>query len=172
MKTSLLLLSFALFFVNVSLSQYLSESELENQAWTVDNRDSSFFKSDTVSFFRILKFNYANDSVNQDLIRVDYNEGGNLSNLFFGKKNNLKLEEFNVGDWLSTLAKGKWRWYLEEDEQIIHINLKKGITYSFKILNLRSDIYVREFMTPGGAHKSNIEFLVLDTIRLEAPPGD
>ncbi|PKQ64177.1 hypothetical protein BZG02_04955 [Labilibaculum filiforme] len=88
-------------FLVFILTEYVSGQkhyniDLKDTNWFVNNKNESFYKSDTISFIRIEKYNTYRDEINSQYIKIDYNAGNDISLIELQKNQIDSLMNFTI----------------------------------------------------------------------------
>jgi len=122
-----------------SYGQEFTRKQLKKTEWFADNKDSIFFKTDTIKLIKYVQKSQQQFSKHQ--IQYDVSEHEHLGHLEYVKLGYKKGGNFNFDqiNWSRGISyvRGVLFWKYDENNMIISIYENKNLIYRFKILNLR-----------------------------------
>ncbi len=121
-----------LFSFNLA-SQNLSKSDLRKSIWLTDNKDSVFYRSETINIISILKSRISLNKKERISILYDYLNNWDKTELQFKSLGRARILDHD-GDGYVTRFKDNWRWKFSKKEQEISIFFKHKIFHQFEII--------------------------------------
>lgn len=120
-------------------AQTFSKKQIKNTEWFTDNKDSIFYKRDTIKLIKYSQKSqqqFSKLQIQYDESEYDYLGHFEYVKLGFKKGKNLNFIQINWSQGIS-YAKGVLFWKYDKNNTIISIYEDKELKYRFKILNLR-----------------------------------
>ena len=114
-------------------SQNLSKSDLRKSIWLTDNKDSVFYRSETINIISILKSRISLNKKERISILYDYLNNWDKTELQFKSLGRARILDHD-GDGYVTRFKDNWRWKFSKKEQEISIFFKHKIFHQFEII--------------------------------------
>lgn len=151
------LLSMSLFFCAIADGQMkLSVKYFESSTWASNNKDSCFFKSDTIKIIRIVKNVSFQASESKDV--AGYFNGNDFITLEFGRANKLNLFVTKVESWSITKRKGKYSWDFNNKNQILSLYFNGKLFATFKSISKREVMIASQYVDQP--QKTTIEIIM------------
>jgi hypothetical protein len=143
-------------------AQGISEKELNNTEWYVNNENENFYNSDTISLIRIEKYNTYQDEINSYLIMQDYNNQKDYSVIKLNEKGEADIVNKYVESWTESRFNDKWTWKFDKKEKEISFYLKKQLYSKFEIYSINNDSVISEYGYSGDGTKSKLNLIILE----------
>lgn len=112
-------------------SQKSYNIDLKDTNWFVNNKNENFYKSDTISFIRIEKYDTYQDEINSKYIKIDYNEGNDTSLIELQKNEEANIVDLSVERWTNSRFNDKWTWNHEREKNEVSFYLKGELYLKF-----------------------------------------
>lgn len=151
----------------VSLQEF--EREIKNlnfkkTEWFANNNKRAFYKSDSITLYKILNKKNKEIILNRNLILSEKNKGKDFIELTFKGNKKLILKDTNIGNWTETEHLGKWNWEYDNKKLKLDLFFNKKINSSFKIYSIERDYLIWE---KDKDKTTKVHFLVLKLKRIE-----
>lgn len=101
----------------------------EKSKWASDNKDSAFFKADTIKLIKIIDDTYLTDGKSMDV--DDYFKDNNYIIVEFSNAKELKLLSANRNYEYIEVLKGEYHWQLNKPKKTIYLYLGEKLLASF-----------------------------------------
>lgn len=139
--------------------------DLKDTNWFVNNKNESFYKSDTISFIRIEKYDTYQDEINSKYIKIDYNEGNDTSLIELQKNGEANIVDLSVERWTNSRFNDKWTWNHEREKNEVSFYLKGELYLKFEIYSIGRDTIISEYGYSGDGTKSKLNLIKLELKR-------
>lgn len=136
MKIRLLNILILLLTSKLLFSQSISNNELRKSKWFISNKDSAFFKSDTLKF---IKYSNPIEGFNDLYEESAYYDDTESIILNFTKKN---LNFYDKKFHMYTLSLEKWN--LNKKDSILRISRKKEKELVFRIIKVKKIFFKKD----------------------------
>jgi len=151
----------------ISLQEF--EREIKNlnfkkTEWFANNNKRAFYKSDSITLYKILNKKNKEIILNRNLILSEKNNGKNFIELTFKGNKKLILKGTNIENWTETEHLGKWNWEYDNEKLKLDLFFNKKINSSFKIYSIERDYLIWE---KDKDKTTKVHFLVLKLKRIE-----
>jgi hypothetical protein len=151
----------------VSLQEF--EREIKNlnfkkTKWFANNNKRAFYKSDSITLYKILNRKNKEIILNRNLILSEKNNGKDFIELTFKGNKKLILKGTNIENWTETEHLGKWNWEYDNEKLKLDLFFNKKINSSFKIYSIERDYLIWE---KDKDKTTKVHFLVLKLKRIE-----
>jgi hypothetical protein len=151
----------------VSLQEF--EREIKNlnfkkTKWFANNNKRAFYKSDSITLYKILNKKNKEIILNRNLILSEKNNGKDFIELTFKGNKKLILKGTNIENWTETEHLGKWNWEYDNEKLKLDLFFNKKINSSFKIYSIERDYLIWE---KDKDKTTKVHFLVLKLKRIE-----
>jgi hypothetical protein len=149
------------------ISPNIQKSDFSNTEWFTNNYNNCFYTKDTISIVQILKYNNEDQRVNKIFIKLQYNNNKDISELYFQQNGSLKVEDLNVHNWDITKLKGKWKWNLDAQKQVLNLVFTNKHTISFRILDRDTTSIIYNNRNGEVTNESKLSLLTVKLLRLK-----
>jgi len=169
-KNSLIIGEYSKHKNKISIQEFESEIRkihFKRTNWFANNENQNFYKSDSISLFRILNLNTENEKLNETYIKLQYIGDKDMTQLNFKRNGKLEVEDLNVENWTNSKLVGKWKWEFDSNTQIINLFFKRKLHSSFKIVSRERDNTVWKFEHRKKQTESKIDLLILELVRIK-----
>jgi len=129
----------------VTLKDFVKEIKSINfkkTEWFTNNNDKNFFKSDSITLYKILNKKDEFVKLNNGLIKTEQNKNKDFTNLEFKRNRKLKMTDTSIENWTETEHLGKWKWKFDNDKNILSLYLDKKIYSSFIVVSQERDYLI------------------------------
>jgi len=128
--------------------------------WFTNNNDKNFFKSDSITLYKILNKKDEFVKLSSGLIKTEQNENKDFTDLEFRRNGKLKMTDTSIENWTETEHLGKWKWKFDNDKNVLSFYLDKKLFSSFVVVSQE-----RDYLTWNTDDK--VQFYVLKLKRVE-----
>jgi len=151
----------------VSLQEF--EREIKNlnfkkTEWFVNNNKKTFYKSDSITLYKILNKKNKEIILNRNLILREKNNGKDFTELTFKGNKKLILKDTNIEKWTETEHLGNWNWKYDNEKLKLDLFFNKKINSSFKIYSIERDYLIWK---KDKDKTTKVHFLVLKLKRIK-----
>lgn len=122
MKYLFRILVVGLFYSSMSNAQTFNSKYFETSKWASNNKDSLFFKADTIKLIKLF-------GESKDI--ASYFEGNNFITLEFKKHKKLKLFTTQVDSWSVSSKRGKYKWGFNKKNRTLNLYFNNKLFASF-----------------------------------------
>ena len=126
----------------VSLQDFVKEIKSINfkkTEWFTNNNDKNFFKSDSITLYKILNKKDEFVKLNNGLIKTEQNKNKDFTTLEFKRNRKLKIIDTNIENWTETEHLGKWKWKFNNEKNELSFYLNKKLYSTFNIVSQERD---------------------------------
>ena len=110
--------------------------------WFTNNNDKNFYKSDSITLYKILNKMDEFVKLNNGLIKTEQNENKDFTDLEFKRSGKLKLTDTSIENWTETEHLGKWKWKFNNEKNELSFYLDKKLYSSFNIVSQERDYII------------------------------
>ena len=151
----------------VSLQEF--EREIKNLTfkktkWFANNDKRAFYKSDSITLYKILNKKNKEIILNINLILSEKNNGKDFTELTFKRNKKLILKDTDIENWTETEHLGKWNWKYDNAKLKLDLFFNKKINSSFKIYRIERDYLIWK---KDNDKTTKVHFLVLKLKRMK-----
>ncbi|MCW3467950.1 hypothetical protein [Chitinophaga nivalis] len=110
----------------------LQPADFAGTAWVTGNKDSTFFKSDTVRLIKSIT------SKTEEIDAPGHFNGSDFVTLTFAKAHKLQLAITEVATWSVIQKKGPYKWVFHPEKQLLTLYFKDTLFASFTPLRIQA----------------------------------
>lgn len=107
--------------------------------WFTNNEKKDFYKSDSLSLYKILNSKEEFVKLNLGLIKTEQNKNKDFTNLNFKRNGKLKITDTNIENWTETEHLGNWKWKYDDKNYILTFFLNNELYSRFKVVSQERD---------------------------------
>ena len=128
--------------------------------WFTNNEKKNFFKSDSISLYKILNKKDEFVKLNNGLIKTKQNENKDFTDLEFKRNGKLKMTDTSIENWTETEHLGKWKWKFNSDKNGLSVYLDNKFYSSFVVVSQERDYLIWNT-------DDKVQFYVLKLVRVQ-----
>ena len=117
----------------VKAQSFFNTKFFKKSKWATVDKDSAFFKADTLKLIKIIDDTYLTDGKSMDV--DDYFKDSNYIIVEFSDAKELKLFSANRNYEYIKILKGQYHWQLNKQKKIMHLYLGEKLLISFVFLS-------------------------------------
>ncbi|CAM3543336.1 hypothetical protein [Aequorivita lipolytica] len=110
--------------------------------WFTNNSNKDFFKSDSITLYKILNKKDEFVKLSSGIIKTEQNENKDFTDLEFRRNGKLKMTDTNIENWTETEHLGKWKWEFNNDKNVLSFYLDKKLYSSFVVVSQERDYLI------------------------------
>jgi len=158
-KFILIFLLFAI--VGKGNSQQINKKDFNDTDWFVNNENDNFYKSDTITMVKIIKYNTYQDELNSLYIKLKYNNHKDLTQITLKKNGLAEIVNLHVQSWTDSRFNFKWEWKFSPKKNDFSLYNKHELYSKFRIFSIEKDTIISDYGYSGNGTKSKLDLLVL-----------
>lgn len=107
--------------------------------WFTNNEKQNFYKTDSISLYKILNRKEDFVKLNSGLIKSEQNKNKDFTDLNFKRNGKLRITDTNIENWTETEHLGKWKWKYDDKNYILTFFLNNELYSKFKVVSQERD---------------------------------
>ncbi|RYZ86515.1 MAG: hypothetical protein EOP04_13715 [Proteobacteria bacterium] len=106
---------------------------MANTEWCVNNKEQSFYKSDTIKLYRIIDSLSEFQSLNRVYRLIEYNKGNNYTSIILKSNGKVEVSDHDVDSWTYKVRRGSctWQYDMCNGKLTFFFNRKPELSFLF-----------------------------------------